>query len=202
MRWAGRLCWLAPAVGAGPAHAHAPIPGIEGFYTGLLHPFSTPAQALLMLGLGLLAGSFDSQRVRWPLGAFLAATLVGVGLGRGPEGLDAALFATAFAAAAWAALAPGRFLPGALVVALVGGVLIAMVSVPDPGPTRDRVITLAGSLVGANLGLLYLAGLTLLARQRDPRAWVRIGLRVAAAWVGAISLLMLALSFAPGDMPA
>ena len=54
-------------------------------------------------------------------------------------------------------------------------------------------------MVGANVGLLYVYGMILFVRERYTWEWVGIALRVAAAWLGAISLLMLALRFAPGD---
>jgi hypothetical protein len=200
MRTAWRGGWLVLAAGPTPALAHSPVPGIEGFYIGILHPFSTPAQALLMLGLGLAVGAFAPRRAGWAMGTFLAATLIGILIGLIPADLDTALFATAFLAAAAAALAPGRLLPVAVALALVGGVLIGLASVPDPGPTRDRVITMMGSFVGANLGLLYLFGFGMIVRERYTQPWVAIAFRVAAAWVGAISLLMLALRLAPGEI--
>lgn len=196
-----RIGWsagLAVIVSAGPAHAHSSFPGIEGFYVGFLHPFSTPAQALVILGLGFLAGGFDAARTRWHLGAFLAAILIGMFLGNGSD-QDVSLFAVAFLACAWAALAPGRILPLTVGLVAIGGLLIGIVSVPDPGPLRDRVITMAGSLVGANIGFLYVFGIVLLIRERFAREWVRIALRIAAAWTGAISLVMLALKFAPSE---
>lgn len=189
---AGLAIWARPV----PAFAHSPVPGIEGFYTGLFHPFSTPSQALLIVGLGLLAGGFAVDKARWNLGAFLAATLIGLFLGSGSADVDAMMFAAAFAACAWSALAPGKLLPAAIVLVAIGAVLIGIVSVPDPGPTRDRVITMAGSIVGANVGFLYVLGLVLLVRDRYTWDWVGIGLRVVSAWIGAISLVMLALAFA------
>ena len=72
-----KLAWLAFAAWPVPAYAHSPVPGIEGFYIGLLHPFSTPAQALLMLGLGLLIGGFDKRFFGWPFLAFVIFVLFG-----------------------------------------------------------------------------------------------------------------------------
>jgi hydrogenase/urease accessory protein HupE len=184
-----------------PACAHSPVPGFEGFYTGLFHPFSTPSQALLILGIGLLAGGFDVARARWYLGAFLAATLFGLFMGgmfpgSGAADVDAILFAAAFAACAWSALGPGKLAPIAIALVAIGGVLIGILSVPDPGPTRDRIITMTGSVLGANAGFLYVLGFVLFVRDRFMWEWVKIAFRVVAAWLGAISLVMLALGFA------
>lgn len=196
MTAARRFAWVPLAVGAEPALAHSPVPGIEGFYVGLLHPFSTPSQALLMLGLGFLVGSFAAERARWLLADFLVASLVGLVLGLRLANLDAALFAAAFAICALAALFPGKLIGLAIAFVCLGGFLIGDASVPDDGPMRDRLFTLSGSIVGANLGLIYLFGGALWIRGRYTWPWVGIAFRVAAAWLGAISLLMFALGFA------
>ncbi|SNS75874.1 HupE/UreJ family protein [Tropicimonas sediminicola] len=196
MTRAWRLAWLPFLLGAGPAFAHSPVPGLEGFYIGMLHPFSTPAQALLMVGMGLLASGYASERERYHFAAFPVATILGLILGSSSADLDPAMFATAFAVCALAALAPGRVHLLAVALVALGGFLIGAASIPDAGPLRDRLFTMSGSLVGANLGLLYLFGIILVLKQRFTWDWVGIALRVAAAWVGAISLLMLALGLA------
>lgn len=184
------------------AQAHSPVPGIEGFYVGLLHPFSTPSQALLMIALALAAGRFTADGTKWLLPGFGVASLTGLLFAYGISALDPAMFAVAFAASACAALGPGRLLPVIFVLVVVGAFLIGDASVPDAGPTRDRMFTMSGSIVGANVGFLYLVGLSFLIRERFSKPWVAIAFRVAAAWVGAISLLMLALSFAETPLPA
>lgn len=181
---------------AGPVAAHSPVPGIKGFYIGLLHPFSTPPQALMMIGLGLLVGAFSVKKVQWLLGSFALASLVGLLLGQSSVNLDTALFALAFCTFAFAALAPGKIAALAIVLTAIGGFLIGEASIPDAGPARDRFFTMSGSIVGANIGLLYLWGITRGLRERFTQEWVAIALRVVAAWGGAISLLMFALGFA------
>lgn len=192
--WA--IAWLLFIAGAGPAYAHSPVPGIKGFYVGLLHPFSTPPQALLLVGLGLLVGAFDTGKVRWLLGTFLIASSAGLILALGSEALDATLYAAAFLACVVAALLPGKIIPVAIAITAFGGFLIGEASVPDAGPPRDRLFTMSGSMVGANIGLLYIFGIIHLVRERFVWAWVAIAFRVAAAWVGAVALLMLALKWA------
>ena len=193
-----KLAWLTFAAWPAPAYAHSPVPGIEGFFTGLLHPFSTPAQALLMLGLGLLIGGFDNRLVRWPFAVFVSATLLGILVGVGIGWIDALMFATAFVACALAALSPGRFLVVSVAVVAAGGFWIGLMSLPDPGPLRDRIITTLGSFMGASLGLLYIFYVLTFVRESNWN-WVPIAFRVAAAWIGAITVLMLALLFAPGE---
>lgn len=201
MRQRGRGAFLALLSGAAPAHAHSPVPGIEGFYVGLLHPFSTPSQALLMLGLGFLVGAFAAEKARWLLVGFLVASLVGLAAEFRFSNLDPALFSVALGACVLAALMPGRLAYLALMGAVAGGFLIGDASIPDDGPMQDRLFTMSGSIVGANLALLYVFGATQWINERYRHPSVGIVFRVAAAWAGAISLLMLALgiSSAPGN---
>ncbi|QDG77700.1 HupE/UreJ family protein [Labrenzia sp. PHM005] len=182
-----------------PALAHSPIPGIGGFYQGLLHPFSTPAQALLMLGLGVVAAVMDSKYTRW----FLLTFCISVGAGMAwPENNmpDASLYGVAIAASALAALAVKSLYPLVFIFLVIGGGLIGIVSIPDGGLMRDRVIVMSGSFVGANIAFLYISGFLHLIAERYPFFWVPIAYRVAAAWIAAISAIMLAFQFAPVEV--
>lgn len=193
--------WLPFVFGAAPAYAHAPIAGIQGFYAGLLHPFSTPSQALLMLGIGLMIGGFALPQAWRIWSAFVVACFIGMFVGSVDLNLDTALFTVAFVACGLAALAWGRFALFAVAVAAVGGSLIGSASIPDGGETAARAFTMAGSMVGANVGLLYIFGIVHILHTRYTWPWVPIAFRVAAAWVGAMSLLMLALSTIEPALP-
>ena len=197
----GRLVWLVPFLGASPAQAHAPFPGLEGFYIGLLHPFSTPSQAAMMIGVAFAVGGFGVEKARWQLAAFLVTSFAGLFLGSASMDLEQVMFAVAFVACAFAALAAGKLAPAVIGLTAVSGFLIGSASIPDAGPARDRLFTMSGSMVGANVGLLYIFGLVNVVRERYTWPWVGIAFRVAAAWLGAIALLMLALGFAPGEAP-
>ncbi|MXU66045.1 hypothetical protein [Oceanomicrobium pacificus] len=188
--------WLPLMLSAGPAFAHAPVPGVRGFYVGLLHPFSTPAQALLMLGLGLLVGHLALPTAGRQLVLFFVAAIAGLVAGQGTGALDLLMFGAAFAASATAALLPGRLVPLVALLVALGGFCIGAVSVPDPGPAADRLFVMSGSIVGATVGLLFLVGIVDVIRDRYNWPWVGIALRIAAAWVAAIALLMLALGVA------
>ena len=191
-----RFAVLPLLLGAGPAYAHAPIPGIKGFYLGLLHPFSTPSQALLMLGLGLMLGGFTFEKLGSLWGSFLVSSFLGLFVGTGNLDLDVAMFALAFVACATAALLPGRIVAVVIALVAVGGVFIGSASIPDDGPTRDRILAMSGAIVGANIGLLYIFGIVRVIRERFTWGWVEIAFRIAAAWLGAIALLMLAIGMA------
>lgn len=180
-----------------PALAHSPVPGIEGFYLGLLHPFSTPAQALLMISLGILVGRSKKRHTRWMLLCFLLATSAGIVLGDGFEVADAAIFAAAILASTLAALSIKQLFPLAALAVAIGGVLVGVISLPDGGQMRGRTITILGSFVGSNVFLLYFSGAVVMITDRFSWAWIPVAFRVAAAWVAAISAIMLAFYFAP-----
>lgn len=55
---------------------------------------------------------------------------------------------------------------------------------------------MAGSFVGANLGLVYLFGLLQVLPEKIDANLARIGLRVVVAWIAAVAMLILALQFA------
>ncbi|AML51811.1 hypothetical protein RC74_11525 [Falsihalocynthiibacter arcticus] len=150
-----------------------------------------------MLGLGLLVGSFPPLRARWPLGVFLVSMIVGMLVSSLIGESNLAMFATTFAACALAALAPGHLLPLAIAFTAIGGIWMGSISLADPGPLRDRTITTLGAFIGANLGLLFIFGISDFVRNRYTWPSVPTAFRIVAAWVGAISLLMLALLFAP-----
>jgi hydrogenase/urease accessory protein HupE len=182
---------------AGPAAAHSPLPGIEGFYAGLLHPLSTPDQALALLSTGLLLGGFALRRLAVAFGAAAVGLAAGVATGLTPGSptgdLAPWLFGFATLAAICAALAPGRALPLVALLSLGACALLGWAALPDAGPPRDRAFTVAGSVTGAALGLMYIAGCIDLLRERIRGPALCIALRVLAAWIAAITLLMLAL---------
>lgn len=149
-----------------------------------------------MLGLGLMIGGFEPRQARRQFGVFVVAIVSGMIISGIIAQLDMAMFATAAVACALAALATGRLAPVALVVAAVGGICLGDVSLADPGRMQDRIITTLGAFVGASIGLLYIFGCSAFIRERYTWTWVSIAFRIAAAWIGAVSLLMLALLFA------
>lgn len=180
-----------------PAAAHSPVPGIEGFYLGLLHPFSTPSHALLMIGLGIVAGGFDIKAVRLMLLVFSGVMVCTLLAGQPNSVPETAVFAAAILISSVAALNVNRLFPVAVVLAIFGGILVGLISIPDDSPGRGRTVTMVGSFIGANVSLLYLAGARIILKEKFAAFWVSIAFRVAAAWVAAISAIMLAILFAP-----
>ena len=170
-----------------------------GFYVGMLHPLSTPPQILALLAIGLMLGQNFPRDflVCWMVFAIccVAGMLLGQTVGmRGAE--NAWLLAVSVIAASLAALLPNGLLVPWLVLAGISGLLLGILSTPDPGHWRATLISLLGSFVGANLVLLYSSGGIGWLKERFKQPWIRVGLRVIAAWIAAISILMLALDIA------
>jgi len=190
----GPLFATALCLVAMPAAAHSPVQGIEGVYTGLLHPLTTPDQILALLATGLLLGNFPLSRLAPAFAAFGAGLLGGLALGDATASPAPWLYAVAAVTAGAAALAPGRWLGAVIGAAVTAGLLLGWASVPDPGPAQARLLTMTGSFIGAFLLTLYLAGSLDLIRERADHPAFGIALRVAASWIAAIALLMFAVA--------
>lgn len=177
---------------AAPAAAHGTLEGVHRFYAGLLHPLLVPAQAMLVLGLGLVlaqAGRAAAPRTlaAWLLG--LGLGLAALGLGRGPEQLTKGVLAVAcglgLLAAASAPLAAGAL----ALLGLAAGLALGLDSEPGPAPPAERWMQLAGTGLAATALLVLVAG-ALVGRARP---WQRLAIRVAGSWIAAAALMVLAL---------
>ena len=192
---------LAAALLPQAARAHSPFPGAEGFYLGILHPLSTPGQLLALLAIGVMLGWRWRDAFARSWAGFAIAALVGIVLGQLEirlDGEEVYLLLIAVIAATLSALYPKGHVLAHVILASAGGLLIGLLSTPDPGPRAATIITIAGSFVGANLTLFYVSGAVGWVRERFTQHWVEVGLRVAAAWIAAVALLMGALAFAGG----
>lgn len=175
------------------ALAHSPIPGIGGFYNGILHPFLVPAHLVVLVGLGLWLGQQTMPRIEPALIAFSLMLVAGLGLssfvtlGDGQIWLllACALAVGLLVAAAWS-------LPRAATAAVAGliALLVGLDSAADASGLQARLLVLAGVAVGVHLLLLNLVALTSYAR----KPWLRIGVRVVGSWSAASALMVLALT--------
>lgn len=179
------------------ALAHSPVPGMEGFYVGLVHPLVETVQALAIVATGLLIGQqgLDALQPSWI--AFAVAFALGLGAALMVEPAvvpDPGLFAVALLCGVGVAAA--RRLPRivSMAIAAAVGAAIGIRSMPDPGSWRAMAFTICGSVVGATLLMFYAIGAAHLIRGQDRRPWLQIGLRVFGSWIGAASALMLALA--------
>lgn len=182
------------------ALAHSTVPGIDGFSNGLLHLVLTPGPAPAIVALGLMLGLSWPKHFAPPASAFAVSMLCGLILGQfiKPMGAETGvLFLVSFSTATLSALYPAGFLAGAVTLAALGGLMIGLISTPDPGSIPATLLMLLGSFAGANLALFYTALCTGWLHQRFPQKWIQFGVRIIAAWIAAISLIMAALNFAP-----
>ena len=175
------------------SQAHALIPGTGEFSRGLLHPLVTPAHVLLLLAMGLWIGQHPPLRLRVPTLLFMAFSAAGL------------LVTTqvSFPASGYLLLIAIALLLALCVLALVripvwaGWLIIAVAafavgldSGADRGPMLAAVVTTyAGSWITLTLCFLNFSFYTALCPQWK---WVQIGIRVAASWIAAICLLLLA----------
>ena len=171
----------------------------EEFSAGVAHPFAEPGILLAVCALACMMGQSWPAGSRATISFFALSTLAGVGaarLGFPSEAQDAGVLLVALVAALSAAIAPAAWPAGTAALAVAGGFLTGAASTPVLLPLRVSLPAVAGALAGAVLALallIYTAGRF---RQRfgGERGW--IGLRIAAAWVAAIAMMMLALLFA------
>lgn len=178
------------------AQAHAPMPGISGFYAGILHPLSTPLQILALAAASVLLGRRWPQHSAGWLGTFALAGIAGIVSGQfgvPPIAANMGLLLGAVFASLLAAAFPARAALAGAAAAAIGGFFIGLASTPDQGDFWPTAITLAGAYVGANITLFYLAFALGSARQRFDRPWMTIGLRIVSAWIAAVAIMMSAL---------
>lgn len=183
-----------------PALAHAPSPGMEGFWRGTLHALTDPVQMQALLAIGLWVGLQSLSVMRVALTTFLGAAIIGVGLGlatQWPQTHLGILESTALGMAALTAalVALGRPPFPFLLYGLAAGAafLTAILNTPEPGATGAIAMTTLGSLVAIHAVVLFLSGGIDYARETYGWPTLPIAVRVLAAWILAISALMLAL---------
>jgi hypothetical protein len=154
----------------------------------------TPAHALVILSLGLLIGQQIPLNLKTPLWIFApvsaAALLLTLG-GWVGEVYQPVLIGISLIAAALVGLE-------IKIPAWVGGLLcvaaacaIGLDSAVESGSTPSVLKTLAGTWLGLNAAVFYIA---VCASNAEGRKWARVGIRVLGSWIIAIALMVLAFS--------
>lgn len=178
--------------------AHSPFPGIKGFYTGLLHPVSSSTQVLALLAVGIMLGLRWPGWFKIPFLTFAVATFFGILLGQfdfSRAFVEPMLLLVAVIAATLSALYPPGIFALFVILASITGTMVGILSTPDSGSLTATIVTLFGSFIGANLALLYISSSVGWFKDRFKEQWSRIGIRIVAAWLAAISVLMASLAF-------
>jgi hydrogenase/urease accessory protein HupE len=180
------------------AWAHGEIKGVGAFYSGVLHPFISPAHLIALVALGLLFGQRGVLASRHAMAALVAATAVGLWLSlrlSGPPEPELLLLALGMLMGLGVVLAlrlPGWVLPP---LAILVGLAVGFGSAPDGMAPAQRSAALIGTLVGASLCVACLAGLV---HHLQQLRWTgaRIGVRVVGSWLSASAILVLTLAVA------
>lgn len=187
---------------AGPASAHSTLPGLEGFYAGITLPVAEPALGIATGALALAAAQAGTERIPRHTAVFLCALLAGFGAaatGVLTPPVEMALLGMALVSA----LTTAAGLAGTVAVPLLAaatGALAGITALPDPGSGDGWTVTTAGGLIGPLLMFLVISGALDALRERIGGQVAAIGLRIFAAWIAAVALMMLALLLGPGPV--
>ncbi|MDF0602968.1 hypothetical protein P1J78_19670 [Psychromarinibacter sp. C21-152] len=196
---AGVLLTLALRPDPGAAHAFQEGGGVyDRFVEGVSVALSAPSVILCLLPMGVLIGLWrrDGLPAVWPwfLGGQAAGLFAAAAV---PPTVALASLGAGAVTGALAALRPDPPAPAPHVLAALTGLLSAAASFQGHGLFALSPGIHAGLLLGANLALAAAAGLAAATLQRWPRPWLTIGWRIAASWLAAVALLVLAFELRP-----
>lgn len=188
-------CLLIALVPA-PARAHLVDVRFGDFYGGALHVLTGLQYVLLLFALSFLAAVQPRETGRWMLFAAPVGMLIGGFLAVGSSLVSIPVLVTAGVVVAGMLTTLGRPLPAWGVICL--GVVAAGILGFENGlamTEQSTVYLFVFGLTAAALLVITLltACLVLIADLGD---WGRIGLRAIGSWIGAVSLMVMALSLA------
>ena len=171
--------------------AHTQFAGIGDFWNGTLHPLYTPAHVVLLIALGLCLGHQSLRRVTAAAVAFGLFSAVGtvwaIARPLTDVGQAAPLTVAMFVAVL---IALDRAIPETGLIALyaAGGLLIGA----DSGVEHATLATAMKMSLGTWLSVCFVVFNIAFYTARLTQHWQRIGVRIAASWIVAISMLVLA----------
>ena len=176
------------------AFAHAPIPGINNFYNGLLHPVLVPSHALLWFSAGLLFGQQQAKQFRAAFLSLLPAIVSGLVVSGFSPGSQFEFFILVMAAIIGLLVAASPRIPTywCVIIAVVTGFSIGFDSAQESLSGTAKFVALLGSGIGIFFLTLYAFGLSSFCNSK--KDWLRILIRVFGSWIAASALLVLALS--------
>ena len=188
----GSLLLLLPQI----ASAHGTVEGLDEFVNGLLHPLFSPAHVLVLLAFGFWIGTHPPIRLRSPLPAFALGALAGLLCAwKGmlspvyqPVLLGVAMLAAIVVAADFKLPLSVRVTCG-----VIAGFLLGLDSPPDLAGNSQAIFkTLIGTWIGLYIWLVNPAFYTSLLPQKK---WASYAVRIAASWIIAIAVMVLAFAF-------
>lgn len=174
------------------ASAHTAVSGAGDFFGGVLHPLTTPAHLLVLLGLGLLAGRQTPLNLKMPLAMFIPVSAVALWLtttGMVRTVYPPILIGISLITGALVAL--GKPLPAKVIGAVfaVAAFFLGLDSAAETGTALATAKTLLGTWCGLVLAVADIAYyLSFCTKQK----WQQVGIRVAGSWITAASFMILA----------
>jgi len=183
------------ALTATPALAHDVVPGVGGFYGGLLHPLLIPAHLLALAGIGLFLGQQQRPMSVGLLAVFTASLVIGViAIVSAVSPMYQGEVVLGVAAVAGLLVALARPIRALLSLPLItiAGIAIMLDSVPDDMSMQRTFLALVGTVIAA----FILATLIAEATRALAHDWQRIGVRILGSWIAASAILVLAVRLA------
>jgi urease accessory protein len=185
------LLFVIPAT----AEAHTAISGAGDFFSGVLHPFTTPQHLLVLLGLGLIVGQHPPLNFKASLAVFIPVSALALLLtttGMVKMVYPPIMISIALIAGVMVALekSPPAFARG--VVFAMAGLAIGLDSAVETGTAPAIAKTLLGTWVGL---ILAVADIAFYVSFFTKYKWQKVGIRVAGSWITAASLMILAFAF-------
>lgn len=166
--------------------AHTVLSGAGDFVNGLFHPLSSPPNLLLLGALGLALAQSRPLRLREPLLALLAGLIVG--------SMSLALYLTPAILSGLTLLIALSVVGGLPMSGLAKSTLAGLAGLAlsmdllGPSPTMSGTAGAIQGLILATTAVAFYASL------RPNRPWADIGIRILAAWIAAISILLVAMA--------
>jgi len=202
MRYTLSIGAVAAGLTATRADAHAFEAGAdyyEQFVEGAGVVLTYPELLLPVLALGVLLTLWDMDGLPkvWPV--YIAGLIGGIFLGAVVGvAIATVLLTVGVVIAALAAVLQRHTQAEAFGLAGLTGLLVMAGSLEGHGLFELGLFIHLGLFFGANVALAVPAGLTRLAFMQSDAAWIRIGARVAASWIGAVLVLILAFTLRGG----
>jgi hypothetical protein len=177
-----------------PAHAHEMIPGVSGFAALMLHPLiQLEIAACIVCGTLLVARSDKFQPIQFlvAIAAFIPTAYLLAEVGSNIPYLWSTTLVVALAASV-ACAALNKIDSKAAVYLLVAlGVGIGMSTEPEIPTTRGTIEILAATILTTAILVVGVGSILRMVKF----GWSDVLLRVAASWVAATTLMMVALLF-------
>jgi urease accessory protein len=174
------------------AGAHTVVSGVGDYFSGVLHPLTTPAHVLVLLGLGLLAGQQSPLNLKTPLAVFIPVSALALGLtttGIVKAVYPPVLISLALLAGLLVALEKPPTARVSRVLFALAALALGLDSTVETGSGLVIVKTLLGTWTGL---ILAVADIAYYSSRFTRWHWQKVGLRVAGSWITAASLMILA----------